>query len=94
MVFDAQVGLYRGETSFLDWREQTYPDWTREDVRFIGDSYALSTNVLHYQALQLAERLAGKRGDPRGRVQGVGRCVGAADRYALWREDTASTLHR
>ncbi|KPG87070.1 Six-hairpin glycosidase-like protein, partial [Stenotrophomonas maltophilia] len=53
MVFDAQMGLYRGETSFLDWREQTYPDWTREDVRFIGDSYALSTNVLHYQALRL-----------------------------------------
>ncbi|MDH0187418.1 Six-hairpin glycosidase-like protein [Stenotrophomonas sp. GD03993] len=65
MVFDAQVGLYRGETSFLDWREQTYPDWTREDVRFIGDSYALSTNVLHYQALRLAERLAGQRGDAR-----------------------------
>ncbi len=66
MVFDAQVGLYRGETSFLDWREQTYPDWTREDVRFIGDSYALSTNVLHYQALRLAERLAGQHGDARG----------------------------
>ncbi|WP_458998510.1 glucosidase family protein [Stenotrophomonas sp. PSU-St7] len=65
MVFDAQVGLYRGETSILDWREQTYPDWTREDVRFIGDSYALSTNVLHYQALRLAERLAAQRGDAR-----------------------------
>jgi hypothetical protein len=65
MVFDARTGLYRGETSFLDWREQTYPDWTREDVRFIGDSYALSTNVLHYQALRLAERLAGQRGDAR-----------------------------
>ncbi|MCV0217847.1 Six-hairpin glycosidase-like protein [Stenotrophomonas maltophilia] len=65
MVFDAQMGLYRGETSFLDWREQTYPDWTREDVRFIGDSYALSTNVLHYQALRLAERLAGQHGDAR-----------------------------
>ncbi|WP_142807453.1 Six-hairpin glycosidase-like protein [Stenotrophomonas maltophilia] len=65
MVFDTQMGLYRGETSFLDWREQTYPDWTREDVRFIGDSYALSTNVLHYQALRLAERLAGQHGDAR-----------------------------
>ncbi len=65
MVFDAQMGLYRGETSFLDWREQTYPDWTREDVRFIGDSYALSTNVLHYQALRLAEQLAAQRGDAR-----------------------------
>ncbi len=63
MVFDERVGLYRGETSFLDWREQTYPDWTREDVRFIGDSFALSTNVLHYQALRLGEQLANVHGD-------------------------------
>lgn len=80
MVFDAQVGLYRGETSFLDWREQTYPDWTREDVRFIGDSYALSTNVLHYQALRLAERLAGKRGDAR------------ADEYKAWADALAQQV--
>ena len=71
-VFDASVGLYRGETSFLDWREQTYPAWTAEDVRFIGESYALSTNVLHYQALRLAEAMARKRGD------------GNAARYAQW----------
>ncbi len=80
MVFDAQVGLYRGETSFLDWREQTYPDWTREDVRFIGDSYALSTNVLHYQALRLAERLAGQHGDAR-----------AAD-YKAWADALAQQI--
>ncbi|MHC1652806.1 Six-hairpin glycosidase-like protein [Stenotrophomonas maltophilia] len=88
MVFDAQMGLYRGETSFLDWREQTYPDWTREDVRFIGDSYALSTNVLHYQALRLAERLAAQRGDARAVEYGAW-----ADALAqridtrFWRED-------
>lgn len=80
MVFDAQVGLYRGETSFMDWREQTYPDWTREDVRFIGDSYALSTNVLHYQALRLAESLAGKRGDAR------------ADEYKAWADALAQQV--
>lgn len=57
-VFDSGTGLYRGETSFLDWREQTYPAWTADNVVFIAQSYALSTNVLHYQALQLAARLA------------------------------------
>lgn len=62
-VFDARLGLYRGETSFLDWREQTYPAWTEKDVRFIGESFALSTNVLHFQALQLAAQLAGQRHD-------------------------------
>ncbi|OOG45638.1 Six-hairpin glycosidase-like protein [Rhodanobacter sp. C01] len=53
-AFDAVFGLYRGETSFLDWREQTYPAWTANNVVAIGQSFALSTNVLHYQALQLA----------------------------------------
>lgn len=62
-VFDAQFGLYRGETSFLDWREQTYPAWTASNVVSIGQSFALSTNVLHYQALQLASRLSKEHGD-------------------------------
>ena len=88
MVFDAQMGLYRGETSFLDWREQTYPDWTRENVRFIGDSYALSTNVLHYQALRLGQQMAAQLGDERSEQYKAW-----ADALALqidarfWRED-------
>ena len=57
-AFDAKLGLYRGETSFMDWREQSYPAWTADNVTFIGQSFALSTNVLHYQALQLAAKLA------------------------------------
>ncbi|HZX70378.1 MAG TPA: Six-hairpin glycosidase-like protein, partial [Rhodanobacter sp.] len=57
-AFDVAFGLYRGETSFLDWREQTYPAWTADNVVAIGQSFALSTNVLHYQALQLAATLA------------------------------------
>ena len=61
-VFDAAMGLYRGETSFLDWREQTYPAWTADNVVFIAQSFALSTNVLHYQALKLAARLADAHG--------------------------------
>jgi hypothetical protein len=65
-AFDARLGLYRGETSFLDWREQTYPAWTRNNVVFIAQSFALSTNVLHYEALQLAARMAAERDDPRG----------------------------
>jgi hypothetical protein len=62
-AFDTAFGLYRGETSFLDWREQTYPAWTVDEVTFIAQSYALSTNVLHYQALQLAATKAAERRD-------------------------------
>jgi hypothetical protein len=56
-AYDARAGLYRGETSFLDWREQTYPEWTRADTRFIAEGFALSTNVLHYVALRDTARL-------------------------------------
>jgi len=64
-AFDPALGLYRGETSFLDWRQQSYPAWTADNVRFIAQSFALSTNVLHYQALELAARLADGGHDPR-----------------------------
>lgn len=87
-VFDASVGLYRGETSFLDWREQSYPHWTADDVGFIAQSFALSTNVLQYQALRLGEQMARQRGDARAatyatQAQALARAI---DR-AFWRED-------
>jgi hypothetical protein len=62
-AFDASPGLYRGETSFLDWREQTYPAATAKNVVFIAQSFALSTNVLHYEALRMAGELARQHGD-------------------------------
>lgn len=57
-IFDPVLGLYKGETSFLDWREQSYPSWTANDTVFIAESYALSTNVLHYVALKRAAEAA------------------------------------
>lgn len=65
LAFDARAGLYRGETSFLDWREQTYPAWTRAETLFIAEGFALSTNVLHFVALQDAAQLARRAGDAR-----------------------------
>ena len=57
-VFDEKDGLYRGEQSFLDWREQTYPNWTADNTVHIGMSKTLSTNVLHYMALHAAASMA------------------------------------
>ena len=57
-VFDENDGLYRGEQSFLDWREQTYPLWTAQNTKHIGMSKTLSTNILHHIALNLAASLA------------------------------------
>ncbi len=87
-TFDAALGLYRGETSFLDWREQTYPRWTEKDVRFIAESYALSTNVLHYQALQLAASMASQRHDGKSaEYQAQAAALKQAINAHFWRND-------
>jgi hypothetical protein len=88
-VFDPRVGLYRGETSFLDWREQSYPAWTAHNVVFIAQSFALSTNVLHYQALQLAAAMARRRGQPAeaGRYERQGDSLKQAINARFWRPD-------
>ncbi len=63
VAFDARDGLYRGEESFLDWREQTYASWTATDVVPIAESRALSTNVAHLELLEIGARLAEEKGD-------------------------------
>jgi predicted alpha/beta superfamily hydrolase/glycogen debranching enzyme len=61
-AFDAAAGLYNGEESFLDWRDQTYAGWMPDNLPFMATSKALSTNVAHYRALTLAARLAREAG--------------------------------
>lgn len=80
-VFDAVDGLYRGEHSFLDWREQSYAPWTAQDTAHIAMSKALSTNVLHLEALRYAAALATDANDPR------------AARYAGWADALATRIH-
>ncbi|MCX7807688.1 MAG: hypothetical protein N2515_03690, partial [Deltaproteobacteria bacterium] len=58
VIFDETRGLYRGETSFLDWREQSYPAYTASDTTPIAESESLSTNVLHLHALRFTAHLA------------------------------------
>ncbi len=87
-VFDDAMGLYRGETSFLDWRQQTYPGWTADNVVFLGQSFALSTNVLHFQALALAASMAEKR-DPHAAAdyRAQADALKAAINRRFWRDD-------
>ncbi|MDI1483510.1 hypothetical protein [Polyangium sp. y55x31] len=63
VVWDRADGLYRGEQSFLDWREQTYPAWVATDTVQIGMSKALGTNIGHLVMLRLAAQLADEKGD-------------------------------
>jgi hypothetical protein len=82
VVFDPLLGLYRGEQSFLDWREQSYPAWTAEDPAQIAMSQALSTNVGHLRLLELGAWLAGQRGDPARQTQ-----------FQTWADDLRAAIH-
>lgn len=83
LVFDPADGLYRGEQSFLDWREQTYPGWTKDNVLAIAMSKALSVNAADYFLLKTTANYAtrlGRRDD--------------AARYARWAEALKKSVNK
>ncbi|HET7552453.1 MAG TPA: hypothetical protein VFK04_14280 [Gemmatimonadaceae bacterium] len=82
-AYDERVGLYGGEQSFLDWREQTYAPWIVDDLPAMAQSKALSTNVLELRALRLAARLAGELGESR-----------VSARYTAWADSLAPAIDR
>lgn len=52
----SEEGLVKGETSFIDWREQSYPRWMQ--TVDISQSEAMGTNVLYAAALNCASDMA------------------------------------
>ena len=59
-LYDPETGLVRGETSFIDWREQSYPRWMQ--TADIYQSEALGTSVVHAQAWQTLADIARRLG--------------------------------
>lgn len=55
-VISKESGLVKGETSFIDWREQSYPKWMQ--TADIYNSEALGTTVVHIEALDVASKMA------------------------------------
>lgn len=54
-------GLVRGETSFIDWREQSYPRWMQ--TADIYSSCAMNTAVVHAQGLKILSEIATELGE-------------------------------
>lgn len=79
-AWDEPSGLYRGETSFMDWREQTYPRWMSPVD--IAESKALGTNILHWHTLGTLNLMAGILGLPRTE----------AERWKTWAEDLQRSI--
>ncbi len=53
-------GLVHGETSFIDWRQQSYPRWMQ--TADIYQSQALGTSVVHAQAWKVLSEIAAELG--------------------------------
>ncbi|MBQ4105743.1 MAG: starch-binding protein [Clostridia bacterium] len=62
VVFDAEAGLFRGETCGLDHRDKTYGDWTGEDdengIVTIAEGKATSTNIIYCQVMKILSEAA------------------------------------
>ena len=84
--FDPATGLVKGESSFLDWREQEYPLWmTPSDIY---DSENLGTCCVHYQALRiLAEIERMKGGSDADRYDKLADRLKDGINHYLWMED-------
>ncbi len=52
----SERGLVKGETSFIDWREQSYPRWMQ--TVDISQSEAMGTNVMYAAALKSVSEMA------------------------------------
>ena len=73
-------GVVMGETSFIDWREQSYPKWMQ--TADIARSEAAGTNMVHAAALDILSQMAailGKKGDAAKYADEAGKLAGAVN---------------
>lgn len=62
VAYDPETQLMRGETSWLDWREQEYPMWA--DPKDIYRSEAMGTTAVHFRATQILAEICRLQGQP------------------------------
>lgn len=60
-VYDEGTGLAKGETSFIDWREQSHPKWMQ--CADIFNTETLSTSIVHSRAWHVLGEMAEELGD-------------------------------
>lgn len=86
-AIDPVTGLVKGESSFLDWREQTYPEWMQPADIF--ESQCLGTNAVHFQAHTVLALMAKelKKDDVAAKHLQVAESIKGAINQYLWMED-------
>jgi hypothetical protein len=74
-AFDRVDGLYNGEQSFLDWRDQSYAPWIAGDLASHGDVEGAVDQCRPLQGADAGRQLAREQGDAAlaSEVRGLGR---------------------
>ena len=60
-LYDSKTGLYRGESSFIDWRQQSYPLWMQPADIYMSE--CLGTNVVYAKVFETVASMAGELGE-------------------------------
>lgn len=61
VVYNPETGLYKGESSFIDWRKQSYPLWAQPADIYMSE--CLGTNAAFYGVLKVTADMAAALGN-------------------------------
>jgi hypothetical protein len=84
-IRSTQTGMYSGESSFLDWREQTYPKWMSNMDIYVSQN--LGTNVVHYQTHKILSKMATILGEPHEQYDAIASQIKKGINEQLWMGD-------
>ena len=84
-VRDPATGLFNGESSFEDWREQSYPRWMQPAD--IYRSQNLGTNAIHFAAYRVLGDMARALGEPAARWDSTAAGIQRAMTQFLWQPE-------
>ncbi|MEO6894762.1 MAG: amylo-alpha-1,6-glucosidase, partial [Ginsengibacter sp.] len=86
-IYDPGTGMAKGESSFLDWREQTYPTWMQPAD--IYESECLGTNAVHFKANTVLSEMASELGNKEDekKYSDVANKIKKGVNQYLWQED-------
>lgn len=84
-IINPQTGLFYGESSFLDWREQSYPVWM--DPKDIYMSMNLGTNAVHYQTHNILSQIADILNEPSDDYKKIAQSLKHAINTYFWQAE-------
>ena len=87
ILVEKKTMLFLGESSFLDWREQSYPAWM--EPKDIYNSICLGTNAVHYQTYQILGKMTEDLGikDDKTDYKQIAKDIKSGINKYLWNEE-------